>query len=922
VGASTLKAEKDQLTSNTDVKPVLKISVMETAPPFNIKLHDGRITGLYVEFWKLWAKYNHREVEFVSGSFELNKDDLKHSRVDFHSGLFKSKERETWAEFSMPIHEVKTSIYFYEKNHKRALLKDMVGKKIAVPKMSYLAEFFTLKYPDIKFVYFTDINSVIPDLLDGKFDAIIGEEPFIDNIQSKHGINGVLLKSSEELLTNLVYALFPKEKRHLIEEVNSGIKNIPVNEIVELERKWIHGSDPYFSRSIHKNVPSLTLYEIELLKNLPEILVGSDSDWPPIEFVTDGVYQGVAIDFLNIIRERLDIKLKHSTGLEWMQLVDKANNGEIKVLSAIVEQYSSEDNLILTEPYAQFQVVAMVRPDSPRLGSFLDMQELIVGAVLEGELKSILEKNHPNIPIKDTVRIMQGLKDLNDGTIDVFIGNHYMIAHYLENFKDSGLKVGLFTEYTLKLKMEIHKQYAKLVPIFNKLFASISNRERIAILNHWKGNEVIEINDQYEQFLIVGIPTFLSILVLLFYVTYLNRKMNLEVVSRKIKEAKLQDEKDIADKANRAKDEFLANMSHELRSPMNAIVGSSFLLEDSALTGSQSQLVEIMNTSAKNLLRLISNILDLSKIEAKKLELQENKTDIRNLCENLFEQDFHQEYLIDECSQNNVKLNLDINPKVPKHLFLDSYRLKQILNNIIFNAKKYTPQGEISLIVNKAESDANKCRVLFEVIDTGVGIDSEQLARLFSNYNQTDASLTRKNTGAGLGLKLTYALCKLMGSELKVESSLGKGSRFYFTIHTEYNNETELTHNQDLSSLENLNVLVVDDNPVNLLIAKKTLEKLKIRVITANSGSEAISLLEKEDVQAILMDMQMPEMDGAQTTREIRRGNHIPQIPIYALSASSNEKEKTLAKEAGMNGYLNKPIEIEQLTQVLINEVS
>jgi len=920
--ASAIDEEHEVESRNTPAKTTLKISVIETAPPFNIKLQDGRVTGLYVEFWRLWAKYNHREVEFVAGSFASNIDDLKYARVDFHSGLFKSQERESWAEFSMPIHEVKTSIYFYEKNHKHTLLKDMIGKKVAVPKMSYLAEFFTLKYPNIEFIYFTDNTSVIPDLLDGKFDAVIGEEPFIDNIQSKLGINGILYKSSEELITSLVYALFPKQNKHLIEEINAGIKNIPLDEIVELERKWIQGSEPYFSRLSHKNVPNLTLEEIEWLKNLPEIIVGSDSMWPPIEFIKDGIFQGVAIEYLNIIENRLNINLKHSTGLKWNQIVDKARNGEIQILSAIAEQEDHEDDLILTEPYTQFQVVAMVRPETPPFSSFSDLKGLNVSAVMDGQLKSLLKRDHPSFIIKNVESTLQGLNDLIEGKVDVFLGNHFLIANYLEQLKDSDLKVGLFTQYHLQLKMDIHKSLKKLVPIINKLFSSITNREKIAILNHWKGNEIIEINDQYEQFLIIGIPTFLIILLLLFYVTYLNRKMNSEIVNRKIKETKLQDEREIADRANRAKDDFLANMSHELRSPMNAIVGNSLLLENSSLTSSQSRLVEVMNTSAKSLLRLINNILDLSKIEANKLELEESFTDIRNLCSNLFEQEFYQKIVNEESSQNKVKLNFEIDKKIPKQLSLDSYRLKQILSNIVFNAKKYTPLGKISLLVSKTDMGTNECTILFEVVDTGVGIDSEHLTRLFSNYNQIDASLTRKNTGAGLGLKLTHALCKLMGSELKVESSLGKGSRFYFTIQAKYNNKTELNQHKTLSSLKNLKVLIVDDNPVNLIIAKKTLEKLNLLVVTANSGLQAISLLKKENIQAVLMDMQMPEMDGAQTTKKIRRGNHNPQIPIYALSASTNEKEKILAKEAGMNGYLNKPIEIEQLTQVLINEVN
>jgi len=895
----------------------LKISMIAAAPPFNIELEDGRKTGLYVDFWRLWAKYSNIEVEFVSGKFEKNIEDLKNHKVDFHSGLFKSTERLNWAEFSIPIHQVNTSLYFYEKHHAVLPLSEMVGKKVAVPSGSYQASYFINRYPNIKFVQFTDNYNVVNDLLDGKFDALIGEEPYVDNLLARQKVNGILLKSSEKLLSNLVYALFPKGKSDLVKLVNDGIKSIPINEIIELENKWLPTSKPFFEQLAHNELSSLTLNEINLIKDLPTLNVGSDPNWPPIEFKQDEIFQGVAIDYLELIRNKLNINFNHLAKPESIQLVEKAGDREIQLLSAVAKAEDIDDTMTLTESYTNFQVVVMLRPDTPLLNDFQELQGLMVGAVLEGELRSILEKNHPNLPIKNMSNTLQALKDLSDGKIDAYIGNHFMIAHSLEQLKNEGLKVGLFTDYSLHLKMEIHDKYKKLVPIFNKLFASISNREKIAILNRWKGNEIIEINDQFEQFLVFGIPTFIAILALLIYSAFINRKMTAEINTRIRNEKKIQSEKLIADQANRAKDDFLANMSHELRSPMNAIVGTSFLLNNSILTESQKSLVDVMDSSAKNLLRLINNILDLSKIEASKLKLEKHPIDLTIFCHNLFSQE-----LLENSLNKSVKANIYIDINIPNNLLFDSHRLTQILTNLLVNAKKHTKDGGITLRVsqlkNTSSSKSKKVSISFEIIDTGIGIGEKQQEKIFSNFNQTDTSLTRSNSGAGLGLKLTDALCKLMGSELCVESHLDKGSRFYFTVETEVQNNTK----QINEKLNGMRIMIVDDNPVNLIVTKKAIEKLNAKVIIANSGSEALNMIEKDSVQVILMDMYMPEMDGVETCIEIRKTKSNQEIPIFAFSASSDEAEKARAKASGMNGYLNKPIEVEELIRVLSNELN
>ena len=244
-----------------------------------------------------------------------------------------------------------------------------------------------------------------------------------------------------------------------------------------MEEQWLPASTPYFEQYLHPHLPSLSISEIDYLQDLPVMTVGSAANWPPIEFFADDTFQGVALDYLNNIKKKLNIRTTQTKSKNWNQNVDRTENGAIQILTAVMEANDVNDELILTAPYASFQIVAMTRPNNPPLSGLKDMEGMLIGAVLEGELKTILEKNYPNLLIKNVSNSLQGSKDLHNEHIDVYIGNHLIIAHDLEQLKYKGLKVGLFTDHFLNLKMEVHRDFKQLVPIFNKLFASISNRE-------------------------------------------------------------------------------------------------------------------------------------------------------------------------------------------------------------------------------------------------------------------------------------------------------------------------------------------------------------------------------------------------------------------------------------------------------------
>ncbi|NRB38743.1 MAG: transporter substrate-binding domain-containing protein [Pseudomonadales bacterium] len=657
------------------------------------------------------------------------------------------------------------------------------------------------------------------------------------------------------------------------------------------------------------NDSTLTAKEKQWLKNMGPIKVSISPKHEPFEYLDENqVAMGITSDYLKILEKKLGLQFEYVAGINDQQSFESLVNNDVQMGFLLPEEGLDHEHILKTQAYMQQPLVLAINKKTRLLTSLEDLQDERLGVLEKSAAYFVLKNQFEDRPFTEYASMEVLLKTLNRGKLDVVLANSASVDYNSRLYRLDNIKIAASSAYFYAPTISVHKSLKPLIPILNKTLNTFSASEKKLIYDKWVNQPIVQTIDWTRGLLILGLilVVFFSILS---FILYWNRQL-------KAANALAIDARHRAEQANQSKSLFLANMSHEIRTPMNAILGFSELLHRHPSTSLQErqEALEIINKAGNHLLSLINNILDLSKIEAGKQQLQKVDFDLKQLIKDLAD------IFLLRCQEKNIVFKQEDLQLLPHALYADEGKIRQILINLIGNAVKFTDKGEVVCRCVVEALSHNQCRITLAISDTGAGISEEDRDKVFTPFEQTASGLAEQG-GSGLGLSISREFARLMQGDITFTSAEHSGSCFSFSfladISEQLIQDPLISYVSGFKGAENKTLLIADDLEENRLLLSRILQPMGFTILSAESGEQVLERVAAKSIDLILMDSRMPGLNGLDVTKIIRQYEGGQHIILIGLTASVMLDEEKNWLDAGLNACVYKPFKCDELLEMI-----
>jgi len=897
---STVNLQAEQI-----IKPIKIVSPSD--PPFYFTLRNGDITGYYVEFWKLWSTTTGLPIEFEITTMDVALEYAKNNKAVI-AGLFINEKRKKWADFSLPFHRVKTGILYNNQFSKTSKLVSHKDIRVAVYYGTYQADYIKKHYPSLKLHYYRSTVDGINMLLNSEVDALIGELPSFNSNLAKLELTGVFTLSDETLLENEVHATLGKGQDELLSTINIGIENIPIELIMELERKWLPLHKSFFKDEV--NLSTLTLAEINWLEGNQSFSAGISLASYPFGFLnSDKSIDGIVPDYTNTISKLLNININYVEGVSWENSFEQFKLGNIDMMLDIVKTPERAKKIFFSESYFESHTAIAIRKNTFHAEDINDLNNKVVG-VQPGYAFELIGNNHPEIDIKLMSSVQEGLEKLHNGEIDAFIEAIAIINYEIERSQYTDIHITGFTPYKFELSIAVRKGLEPLVSILNKVIASLTDKQKATIANSWLSIKV-QSGVEIKTILLWVLPITALVLIIILYILYINKRLKTEVSSRIVSDEERQRIEALFHQSQKmeALGKLTGGIAHDFNNLLGIIMGYSELLKN--LHNVPAKLTDYANHihhAGERGSKLTKKLLSFTKKQSSNAE----RLDINTLL--LQQEDVLQKYLT-----ARIHLSLELEDDIWPVL-LDFSDLEDTILNLSINAMHAMDNAtNAKLTIKTCNQSINTLEakmlgltegdyVLISITDTGCGMDEITKEKIFEPYFST-----KGDEGSGLGLSQVFAFLQRSGGTVNVLSEPNQGTQIvlYFPrSQVEVGTDSIITKDEkDLRGNEV--ILVVDDEELLCKFAMELLCEQGYKVFSATSGKDALKKLAEEDIDLMLTDIIMPEMDGHQLTSQVLVD--CPNMKIQLVSGFNDDAHSELVDQILIKNILYKPYTSEEL---------